>query len=200
MAGLFAIIRTRRHLSGPSFFKTPVTDPMYPRPCCSHQKPRAPPPIPSRWCWVSEVLEIGIGSLCSIVTWMYTVQNEVTPRQHTLSGQHLTEQRPDNFVFRPSPTLMLFSCLVFGCCVSSFAHRRQTQDPLQLLVYLVFLGCAAMIGHAARANVHLILLGYLPWATCLAMAASISGHSLYRRYKSDVGTGHADEEKTWLLG
>jgi hypothetical protein len=95
---------------------------------------------------------------------------------------------------------MLFSCLVFGCCVSSFTHRRQSEDPFQFVVYLVLLGCAAMVGYGVRAHIHLILLGYLPWATCAAMAISISGHSAYRCLKPDgSATSQGDEEKARLL-
>lgn len=95
---------------------------------------------------------------------------------------------------------MLFSCLVFGCCVSSFTHRRQNQDPFQFVVYVLLLGGAALVGYGVRANAHLILLGYLPWATCAAMTVSISGHSVYRCLKPDVAAGQGDEEKARLLG
>lgn len=174
---------------------------MKPRPCCSHQTPGVPDPIPGPWCRLSEVLEITISSLCSVVTWVYTVQNELpqshggTPEQHR-NGDEST----GGFVFRPSPGLMLFSCLVFGCCVSSFTHRRQNQDPFQFVVYVLLLGGAALVGYGVRANVHLILLGYLPWATCAAMTVSISGHSVYRCLKPDVVAGQGDEEKARLLG
>jgi hypothetical protein len=106
----------------------------------------------------------------------------------------------DDFLFRPSPGLMLFSCLVFGCCVSSFTHRRQSQDPFQLVVYILLLGGAAMAGYGVRENAHLILLGYLPWATCAAMAISISGHSLFRWLRPNVGSRQGDEEKAHLMG
>ena len=96
---------------------------------------------------------------------------------------------------------MLFSCLLFGCCVSSFTHRRQSQDPYQFVVYLVLLSFAATIGYAARAHVYLILLGYLPWATCAAMVTSISGRGVYRCLRPQIATtGQGDEEKARFLG
>jgi hypothetical protein len=96
---------------------------------------------------------------------------------------------------------MLFSCLLFGCCVSSFTHRRQSQDPYQFVVYLVLLSFAATIGYAARAHVYLILLGYLPWATCAAMVISISGRGVYGCLKPQPSTtSQGDEEKARLSG
>ncbi|KAK4153081.1 hypothetical protein C8A00DRAFT_43963 [Chaetomidium leptoderma] len=159
------------------------------------KNPRMRDSVPAPWRWISEVPEIPISSLCSVVTWQYTVQNEAVP------GHHGAGDAAEAFLFRPSPGLMLVSCLVFGCCVSSFAHRRQSQDPFQIVVYLALLGGAALTGYAVQANVHLILLGYLPWATCAAMVFSISGHSVYRCLKSDAAKGRGDdEEKARLLG
>lgn len=95
---------------------------------------------------------------------------------------------------------MLVSCLAFGCCVSSFTHRRQSQDPFQFVVYLIVLGTTAIMGHNFGVDMHLILLGYLPWAMCAAMAVSISGHSIYRCLKPGVaGAQGDDEEKVRLL-
>lgn len=96
---------------------------------------------------------------------------------------------------------MLFSCLVFGCCVSSFAHRGQSEDPFQFVIFLVLLSCAIMIGYAARAPVYLILLGYLPWATCAAMAISASGRGVYRCLRPQIAAkGQGDEEKARFSG
>ena len=89
---------------------------------------------------------------------------------------------------------MLWSCLVYGCCVSSFIHRRQEKDPFQLFVYLIFVILAGVAGYAVGANTHMMLLGYLPWALELAMAASLMGHGLYRRWKC-VAPSPGDEEK-----
>lgn len=94
---------------------------------------------------------------------------------------------------------MLCSCLVFGCCVSSFVHRRQEQDRFQFLVYAVFLSGAATIGFGFGAGANLILLGYLPWAMCMAMAASLYGHGLHRQQRLRSVQRFGDEEKARLL-
>lgn len=191
---------------------------MYLRPCCSLQNTDKTRSAQGRWHWLSETLEIGIAALCSTVTWEYTVQNDVSQRHDSVSsspsglgsestdpaGVQILEQHAanhtDGFLFRPSPGLMLLSCLVFGCCVSSFTHRRQSQDPLQFVVFVLLLGSAAMAGYGVRENVHLVLLGYLPWATCAAMAVSISAHSVHRWLRLEAGADHGDEEKVRLVG
>ncbi|KAK4105814.1 hypothetical protein N658DRAFT_441392 [Parathielavia hyrcaniae] len=168
-------------------------------PCCLHQKRRAEVSSPSRRYPALDGLEIAIGSLCSVVMWEYTAQAEVSTRDEGVPGQHGVGELVGVFDLRPSPALMLFSCLLFGCCVSSFVLRRQSRDPFQFLVFVVLLGGTALAGYAVREDVHLILLGYLPWATCTAMAISIVGHSLYRRLRSKGATEQRDEEKTRLL-
>ncbi|KAK4136477.1 hypothetical protein BT67DRAFT_439468 [Trichocladium antarcticum] len=172
---------------------------MYLRPCCSLQNTDKTRSAQGRWHWLSETLEIGIAALCSTVTWEYTVQNDVSQRHDSILEQHAANHT-DGFLFRPSPGLMLLSCLVFGCCVSSFTHRRQSQDPLQFVVFVLLLGSAAMAGYGVRENVHLVLLGYLPWATCAAMAVSISAHSVHRWLRLEAGADHGDEEKVRLVG
>jgi hypothetical protein len=188
--------------------------------CCSYQEDSKTRRDSGHRRWASETLEIGIAALCSFVTWEYTIQNEgsreyndrvgtrpsalpyriwLTPWRQ-LPGQHIVEKHADGSIFRPSPSLLLFSCLVFGCCVSSFTHRRQTEDQYQAVVYVVLLAGAAVAGYAVGADVHLILLGYLPWATCAAMALSISGHGLYRWLQRDSRAAQGDEEKVPLMG
>lgn len=89
---------------------------------------------------------------------------------------------------------MLWSCLVYGCCVSSFIHRRQEKDPFQLFVYLIFATGAEVVGYAVGASANLMLLGFLPGALCIAMAASLLGHGLYRRW-TFVAQSSGDEEQ-----
>ncbi|KAK4111933.1 hypothetical protein N656DRAFT_837446 [Canariomyces notabilis] len=169
--------------------------------CCSYQEDSKTRRDSGHRCWASETLEIGIAALCSFVTWEYTIQNEGSREYNDrLPGQHIVEKHADGSIFRPSPSLLLFSCLVFGCCVSSFTHRRQTEDQYQAVVYVVLLAGAAVAGYAVGADVHLILLGYLPWATCAAMALSISGHGLYRWLQRDSRPAQGDEEKVPLMG
>lgn len=194
--------------------------------CCPLHLPQTPTVLlrnPGCWPWAIDTVEICLGTLCSVVTWEYTVQNDINRGYSRVSPSHRQAQplvpqligvqidrgqqqhadqpttTTDDFLFHPSPGLMLFSCLVFGCVVSSFTQRRQSQDPLQLFVYTTLLGAAALVGYARRESAHLILLGYLPWATCTAMTLSISGHSLYRLLKTGSGA-IKDEEKAQLLG
>ncbi|KAK3394181.1 hypothetical protein B0H63DRAFT_517325 [Podospora didyma] len=146
--------------------------------------------------WAFETSEIAMGLLCSIVTWKYTVMNEL--RQSSFHGQHDGGGNNVDLRHRLFTAAMLFSCLVFGISVSSFWHRRQEKDSLQSVIYAVVLAAAVVIGHGLQASANLILLGYLPWATCAAMAISISAHSLYRwRYAAE--TGLVDEEKGQIL-
>jgi len=168
-------------------------------PCLSLNKSEGVHPPAGFWDWASESLEIGIGTLCSLVTWQYTVQNDLARGIAYSNGHRVAPGDTHNFLFHPSAGLMLASCLIFGCCVSSFIHRRQDKDPFQFVFYLVLLAVAASVGYGFHASVHLILLGYLPWATCAAMALSISAHSLHRRIGADGGTGWRDEEKAQLL-
>lgn len=98
----------------------------------------------------------------------------------------------------PSPELMLCSCLIFGCCVSSFAHRRQGQDVLQFPIYAAALAGGVAMGYVFNASTNLILLGYLPWAMCMAMAVSLFGHSLFRSMRFSSVRQSVDEEKARL--
>lgn len=120
--------------------------------------------------------------------------------QHQIHGQEAQEQgTTGDFLLYPSPGLMLCCCLVFGCCVSSFAHRRQDEDGLQLVVYTMFLSGAIVVGYALEASANLILLGFIPGAMCVAMATSLSGHHLYRTRRLVVGQNSKDEEKARAL-
>ncbi|KAK5663354.1 hypothetical protein OQA88_3782 [Cercophora sp. LCS_1] len=181
--------------------------------CCSFHTPEEACAEPSLWDLFPETLEIGIGAACSIVTWSFTLQSEssFTPESVCVTStvdikivanedeQQPTENAVDSFLFHPAAELMLCSCLVFGCCVSSFVHRRQEQDRFQLLVYAAFLSAAATIGYSFGASANLILLGYFPWAMCAAMAASLYGHGLHRQQRSRSLQRFGDVEKARLL-
>jgi hypothetical protein len=104
-----------------------------------------------------------------------------------------------NLLLNPTPELMLGSCLVFGCCVSSFVHRRQSQDTCQFVVYAVFLTAVVVSGFGIEASANLILLGYAPWAMCAAMATSLYGHALYRRQRKQNEKRSGDDEKALLF-
>ncbi|KAK3695069.1 hypothetical protein B0T22DRAFT_497250 [Podospora appendiculata] len=151
------------------------------------------------WGHVPEIVEIGLGSLCSAVIWRYIVQSEQTRRLAlSLEEQYGAGSQPSRFLLDPSPGLMLFSCLVFGCCVSSFVHRRQDQDRFQSVIYAAVLAAVVLAGYTTRASTNLIILGYLPGATCAAMIISVSGHSLLKSLRRGNEIGLEDTEKVPL--
>lgn len=76
---------------------------------------------------------------------------------------------------------MLGSCLVLGCCLSSFAHRRQDRDRFQTGVFVALALWAAALGRGVGASANMITLSLVPWALCAAMLLSFAGHGLGRR-------------------
>ncbi|KAK0631977.1 hypothetical protein B0T14DRAFT_417418 [Immersiella caudata] len=164
--------------------------------CTSYQKFQETSRPPSVCGWVPETLEIGLGVACSVVTWRFTVQTETTERWEYVVSEHVVL---GDLVLNPPPELMLVSCLVFGCCVSSFVHRRQAQDAFQFAVYAVFITATVISGYGLEASANLILLGYAPWAMCAAMAISLSGHALYRRQRTQSGKRSRDDRKVLLF-
>ncbi|OAA54740.1 hypothetical protein SPI_08611 [Niveomyces insectorum RCEF 264] len=83
-------------------------------------------------------------------------------------------------VAQPSAAAALVSCLVLGCAVSSFVHRRQVHDRFQWLVFLLVVGGAAMSGLATKTTAARLWLAYAPWAACSAMVTSYCFHELLR--------------------
>lgn len=81
---------------------------------------------------------------------------------------------------RPSPGVMLTSCLVLGCCISSFLYRHHGADAYQAPVFASALVGSVVVGHMAGASVYMVLLGYMPWALCTAMFLSTLGHAMLR--------------------
>lgn len=92
-----------------------------------------------------------------------------------LDGSHMSLVH-----LRPWPGAVLTSCLVLGCCVSSFLYRHQDGDPYQALVFTSAIFGSVLVGKMAGASLHLILLGFVPWALCTAMFLSACGHALLR--------------------
>jgi len=124
------------------------------------------------------------------------------PEAQSHQGQYVVAKGllASDILLNPPAELMLVSCLVFGCCVSSFVHRRQNQDVFQFGVYTVFIIAAVVCGYGLEASTNLILLGYTPWAMCAAMATSLYGHALYRRQRTTrSGKRFRDDEKALLL-
>ncbi|KAK0657350.1 hypothetical protein B0T16DRAFT_318834 [Cercophora newfieldiana] len=170
--------------------------------CTSHQKLQGESRPRRVRGWVLESLEIGIGAICSVVTWRFTIQSESASEPERTQSQEqlvIAEHFIGDAVLNPSPELMLVACLVFGCCVSSFVHRRQGQDASQFVVYALFLTAAVVSGYGLGASANLILLGYAPWAMCAAMAASLYGHALYRKQRTYCEKRLRDDEKALLF-
>lgn len=169
--------------------------------------------------WILESLEIGIGAICSVITWRFTLQSESAPEPQKVCGRSFpvsedtganprkTQSREQNVaeclfsdvLLNPSPELMLVSCLVFGCCVSSFVHRRQTQDAFQFVIYAVFITAAVVVGYGLEASANLILLGYAPLAMCVGMATSLYGDALFKRQRKLFEKRLRYDEKALLL-
>jgi hypothetical protein len=84
-------------------------------------------------------------------------------------------------ITHPAPGLMLGSCVLLGCCLSSFAHRRQDEDRYQaaILIWLAIWGAA--LGKSIGASANMITLAFIPWALCAAMPLSLLGHAVLRR-------------------
>ncbi len=81
---------------------------------------------------------------------------------------------------------MLGACLVLGCSISSFAHRRQQGDRYQSLIFVLAITQCTIFGLVLGVNANLIMLGLIPWALCVAMIYSVAVHWLVRRCRRDV--------------
>ncbi|KAH8675599.1 hypothetical protein BX600DRAFT_177903 [Xylariales sp. PMI_506] len=99
--------------------------------------------------------------------------------QHFTSLKFIVNVCP-SFLTDPSSELMMGSCLVVGCCVSSFTHRRQDKDTFQTEVFTCVIFWAAMVGKGVGASFDLITLGLVPLALSLAMLLSFAGHEFGR--------------------
>jgi hypothetical protein len=104
-----------------------------------------------------------------------------------------------SMLHHPAPRLVLISALGFGCCVSSFAYRRQKDDPFQVVVFALLVGTVATVAYGVGASSNLILLGYMPFATCAAMILSLCVHTVFRWSRSQEGGTIESQEKLQLL-
>ncbi|RYP03523.1 hypothetical protein DL764_005078 [Monosporascus ibericus] len=141
---------------------------------------------------VSELAELIPAVLCSFVSTAYVLRAEqagpldsddtifppLTPWDRFFAG---ALPRLD-FLTRPSGGLMLGSCLVLGCCLSSYTHRRRSRDPYQPLVFMAWAAWAACIGLGFGCNADMVMLGLLPWALCAAVLSSYLGHAAAARW------------------
>ena len=100
-------------------------------------------------------------------------------------------------ITRPAPGLMLGSCILLGCCLSLFAHRRKDEDRYQAAVLVLLAIWGAALGKAIGASANMITLGFIPWALCAAMPLSFFGHAVSRRVGERKKMGA--HRCSWLL-
>ncbi|KAI0382072.1 hypothetical protein F5Y04DRAFT_57433 [Hypomontagnella monticulosa] len=158
--------------------------------CCSFQYSRdqacLQPNAPSlKELPLSELAELVPALFCSFVTTSYIIRAESarddlsvnvdSPSQIVFRIIHL------DFLKRVSPGLALGSCLVLGCCLSSFIHRRRELDQYQPIVFVIWITWAIFIGWGIGASANMVTLGIVPWASCAAMLSSFFGHAGARR-------------------
>ncbi|KAI0175766.1 hypothetical protein GGR52DRAFT_328653 [Hypoxylon sp. FL1284] len=55
-----------------------------------------------------------------------------------------------DFIRNVSPGLALGSCLVLGCCLSSYTHRRRDQDQYQAIVFAGDRAVGVVRGHVQQ--------------------------------------------------
>lgn len=160
---------------------------------------------------LSELAELVPALFCSFVTTSYIVRAEsaredlsvnVDVRVYLLLTSQLGTvltyiniiQSPIQMVVRRihfdflkhvSPGLALGSCLVLGCCLSSFIHRRRELDQYQPIVFVIWITWAVFLGWEIGASANMVTLGIVPWASCAAILSSFFGHAGARR----VSTG-----------
>ncbi|KAI0482636.1 hypothetical protein GGR56DRAFT_199496 [Xylariaceae sp. FL0804] len=152
---------------------------------------------------LSEVAELVPAVACSIVATAHVCQGTSAASSFNTGSAHriLAALRP-SFLSPPSPGLVLGSCLVLGCCLSSYMHRRRAADPYQAAVFAAWAAWAVCIGWSAGSSADAIVLAIVPWALTAAMPSCFLAHAggrwLAARRKREVETvvaGAADEEK-----
>ncbi|KAH7400052.1 hypothetical protein BKA64DRAFT_473670 [Cadophora sp. MPI-SDFR-AT-0126] len=171
--------RGSRHLSGISMRPLARSEPPFGHP----QRPCPKQTLAT--CW--EILFSAFGSLlCS----SYAIHHEEP--SFTESGSSMIAEAIDTsyfaFILNPSPTLLLFACLLLGCSISSFAYRRQREDVYQSLFFIVSITVSTIFGLALGMNANLIMLGLIPWALCFAMMCSVAIHWAVRRRTHGIYT------------
>jgi hypothetical protein len=135
-------------------------------------------------CW-----ELLLATFTSLVCSAYAIRHENGGVSVPDSGLQI--QLPEvgsgyfEWILDPPPELMLFSCLVLGCSISSFAYRRQDGDQYQTPIFILAITSATIFGIAMGVNANVIMLGVIPWALCLAMIGSVATHWLIRRCSRD---------------
>ncbi|KAI0136154.1 hypothetical protein F4776DRAFT_654909 [Hypoxylon sp. NC0597] len=130
---------------------------------------------------LAELAELVPAIACSFVTTSYIAQAESA--REDISGnvdssiQMILHIMRLDFLKDISPGLALGSCLVLGCCLSSYAHRRRDHDQYQAVVFVIWITWAICIGWGIGVSANRVTLGIVPWASCAAMLSSFFGHA-----------------------
>ncbi|KAI1106645.1 hypothetical protein F4804DRAFT_6622 [Jackrogersella minutella] len=153
----------------------------------------------------SQLVELAPAIACSFVTTVYIVHAESAREElatnfdvrayfffialwptSTLTGYtsifqftsqivyHITRY---DFLRHISPGLALGSCLLLGCSLSSYVHRRRDQDQYQVFVFVIWVTWAICIGWGVGVSANRVTLGIVPWASCAAILSSFFGHA-----------------------
>ncbi|KAI2633705.1 hypothetical protein GGS26DRAFT_58292 [Hypomontagnella submonticulosa] len=138
---------------------------------------------------LSELAELVPALFCSFVTTSYIVRAESAREDLSVNVdspiQMVVRRIHFDFLKHVSPGLALGSCLVLGCCLSSFIHRRRELDQYQPIVFVIWITWAVFLGWEIGASANMVTLGIVPWASCAAILSSFFGHAGARR----VSTG-----------
>ncbi|KAI1441201.1 hypothetical protein F5Y02DRAFT_313506 [Annulohypoxylon stygium] len=130
---------------------------------------------------LSQLVELVPAIACSFVTTCYIVQEESSRDEISTDTdspvQTIFHIIRINFPKHVSPGLALGSCLVLGCCLSSYAHRRRDQDQYQVIIFVIWIIWAVCIGWGIGASANKVTLGIVPWVSCAAMISSFFGHA-----------------------
>ncbi|GAW25162.1 hypothetical protein SAMD00023353_0202270 [Rosellinia necatrix] len=128
---------------------------------------------------------------CSLVATYYAVQIEGARALAAYQFHKILRVGPPSAA-GVGHDLLLASCLVLGCSVSSYRHRMRGREPYQGAIFLGWIVWVGLVGLGAGCEVGTVLAAMLPWALVAAMLSSYWGHlgakRLFWRPKVDVAT------------
>lgn len=75
---------------------------------------------------------------------------------------------------RLSQWQVLTACIIYGCSVASFLHRRRLRDSNVPPIFTVCVALGVLVGKCTGAGIDYIMLVHASWATCLAMIACVA--------------------------
>ncbi|TGO54758.1 hypothetical protein BCON_0102g00140 [Botryotinia convoluta] len=138
------------------------------------------------------IFEPLIAMVSATVTTRYTLYYEQGRIMANIQTQMIPNTKPMGYTFNsesfnvildPYALSLLASCLLLGCSISSFTHRRQGHDRCQSLILVFAILTATTIGFGLGIDANLIMLGFVPWALILAMIFSVFVHWTIRRHR-----------------